>query len=391
MIKKLKTKVFNRVHDWFFGRVHGNRLIYNTCWEDPRIDRELMQLNTESKVVMITSAGCNALDYALDSPAEIHAIDVNPRQNALLQLKLSLIKHGSYEDLYSMFGVGSHRSYRTLYQSLKSWLPKYAQEFWNEKVYYFDTKGIKKSFYYHGASGDIAWILKEYIMRTSKTIRDCVNDLLDAATLEEQRQIYSRIEPEVWGRFSTWFVRQPAVMAMVGVPRPQIRLIEAGYPGGLLGFVKDSFKGVLTEVPMRDNYFWRVYITGSYSETCAPSYVKAENFETLRRNAKHIHNYTCTISDFLKRHPGTYTHYVLLDHQDWLAWHAPEALAEEWELILKNSQPGTKILMRSAGLDASFLPKFATEALRFFPERTEPLHKRDRVGTYGSMHFAEVK
>jgi hypothetical protein len=40
-------------------------------------------------VVMITSAGCNALDYVLDLPAEIHAVDVNSRQNALLQLKLS--------------------------------------------------------------------------------------------------------------------------------------------------------------------------------------------------------------------------------------------------------------------------------------------------------------
>jgi DNA-binding NarL/FixJ family response regulator len=56
-----------------FHHVHGGQLIYNACWEDPRIDRELMRLNAKSRVVMITSAGCNALDYLLDGPAEIAA------------------------------------------------------------------------------------------------------------------------------------------------------------------------------------------------------------------------------------------------------------------------------------------------------------------------------
>jgi S-adenosylmethionine-diacylglycerol 3-amino-3-carboxypropyl transferase len=96
------------------------------------------------------------------------------------------------------------------------------------------------------------------------------------------------------------------------------------------------------------------------------------------------------VTQFLQQHPGVYSHYVLLDHQDWLAWHAPAALAEEWELILANSRPGTRILMRSAGLDLSFVPVAVRDRLRFFPKLTEPLHVADRVGTYGSLHLAEV-
>ncbi len=48
-----------------FQRIHGNSLVYNTCWEDPRCDRRLLQLDARSRVVMLTSAGCNALDYLL--------------------------------------------------------------------------------------------------------------------------------------------------------------------------------------------------------------------------------------------------------------------------------------------------------------------------------------
>ncbi|MCW0218895.1 MAG: BtaA family protein, partial [Prosthecobacter sp.] len=80
---KPKTHLTHRAHDVIFNRVHGGNLVYNTCWEDPRLDRQMLDLQPDSRVVMITSAGCNALDYLLDAPAEIHAVDMNPRQNAL--------------------------------------------------------------------------------------------------------------------------------------------------------------------------------------------------------------------------------------------------------------------------------------------------------------------
>jgi S-adenosylmethionine-diacylglycerol 3-amino-3-carboxypropyl transferase len=73
-----------------------------------------------------------------------------------------------------------------------------------------------------------------------------------------------------------------------------------------------------------------------------------------------------------------------------MAHHAPDKLDEEWEHILGNSVPGAKILMRSAGMDAGFLPKLAKQALRFFPQITRELHLNDRVGTYGSTHLAVV-
>jgi len=100
--------------------------------------------------------------------------------------------------------------------------------------------------------------------------------------------------------------------------------------------------------------------------------------------------HTSTITEFLQAHPGVYSHFVLLDHLDWLAWHDKEALLEEWRQIFRNSGQGTKILFRSAGPDLSFLPVEVTAKLRFFPELTQPLHQRDRVGTYGSLHLAEV-
>jgi S-adenosylmethionine-diacylglycerol 3-amino-3-carboxypropyl transferase len=80
----------------------------------------------------------------------------------------------------------------------------------------------------------------------------------------------------------------------------------------------------------------------------------------------------------------------LLDHQDWQASHDPAGLKEEWDLVLQNSRPGTKILMRSAGTQIDFIPACARERLKFFTELTDRLHLEDRVGTYGCTLLAEV-
>jgi S-adenosylmethionine-diacylglycerol 3-amino-3-carboxypropyl transferase len=133
-----------------------------------------------------------------------------------------------------------------------------------------------------------------------------------------------------------------------------------------------------------------VYITGFYTLTCCPNYLRREHQPMLREMESRVTTHTSTVSDFLKKNPGHYSHYVLLDHQDWLAWHDPVALREEWDLILANSKPGTKVLMRSAGLDLSFVPPEVLERVRFMPEKTAALHWRDRVGTYGSFHAGEV-
>ncbi|MCB9076172.1 MAG: BtaA family protein [Anaerolineaceae bacterium] len=392
-IKKIKTaqrKWVNTTHDFIFKNIHSHRLIYNQCWEDPRIDRQLLQIKPDSKLVMITSAGCNALDYLLDSPETIHCVDVNPRQNALLHLKLAFIQHGDFDNLFTMFGVGGYNDYQKLYRQVRDRLPDYAQGFWDEKIYYFDQSKPKKSFYYHGTSGDIAWLLSKCLLQTKKQLRRLFFDLIEANDLAEQKEIYARMEPTLWNSVSCWLIKHPLLLAMLGVPRPQIKLIEKRHPDGVVGYVRDNLKRVFTEVLMHENYFWRVYLTGSYSRSCCPNYLKPANLDLLQANNDRIESHTTTLAGFLKENPGNYSHFILLDHQDWLAWHDPNALREEWQLILENSQVGTKILMRSAGSDINFIPNSIQTSLRFFPQLTLPLHQLDRVGTYGSLHLAEV-
>jgi len=390
MPKKIISKVANVTRDKIFKSIHGNNLIYNTCWEDPRIDRSLMKINSKSQIVMITSAGCNALDYLLDNPEKIYAIDVNSRQNALLELKRALLKHGEHKDLAQFFINGSHPQAKEVYSQVRPFMPEYATEFWDDKISFFSPKGIKKSFYFYGTSGNFAWFMHKFL-NTHKKMQKNVIGLLDAESPAEQKKHYDIIEPILWNFAISWLMKRHTTMALLGVPRAQRELIENQYPGGILDFLKSSLRHVFTEISVKDNYFWRVYLTGRYTDSCSPEYLKEHNFKKYKTGADKIEQHTATIAEFLKSNPGNYSHYVLLDHQDWLAWNNPAALAEEWELILKNSKKGTIIMLRSAAAELDFIPEFVFDRVKFHPEKTKPLHFNDRVGTYESFHMGTVK
>lgn len=371
--------------------MHRNNLVYNTCWEDPRCDRELLSLSTDSEVVMITSAGCNALDYLLDGPSAIHCIDMNPRQNALLELKRAFFQNSSPEDLFQALGKGQHPDMPRIYQQqLRASLPAYAQAYWDKNLHFFSGKGIRKSFYHYGSSGTFAWLASNY-MRGRKKLYHQVQALFEANTLEEQSAIYDEVEQRILNNMVEWMVNRHLTMCLVGVPRSQQELFVKKYERGALGFIQECLRKVFTQLPLQDNYFWRLYLNGEYTQDCSPNYLKAAQFETLRDRTSALSTHTTTISQFLKDRPGPYSHYVLLDHQDWLAANDRPALEEEWQLILANSRPGTRILMRSAAHEITFFPDFVKNAVAFEQVKTEETHRRDRVGTYASVYLAEVR
>lgn len=385
-----EKKALHKIQDTIFKGIHRNNLVYNTCWEDPRCDRELLQLDPESKVVMITSAGCNALDYLLDDPASIACVDVNPRQNALLNLKLVLLEKTDYPLLFDFFGKGRAAEAEEIYYTrLRHHLPGYAKKFWDKKINYFQRPAPRKSFYYRGTSGSVAWLFRKYINLNLRT-KKIVEDMLVAPGLDHQAYLYYQVKQKLMTYAVRWIIGRQLTMSMVGVPRSQRDLIIQSKEG-LYGFVESCLDHVFTQLPIADNYFWTVYLNGYYTVSCCPNYLLPDNFNILRERSNRITLYTTTISQFLQDNPGEYSHFVLLDHQDWLAEHNVKALREEWELILKNSRKGTRILLRSAANKIDFFPDFVMDAVEWETELTKTTHFYDRVGTYGSVYLGVVK
>lgn len=386
---KIISNIIQNIRRRLFNTVISNNLVYNTCWEDPRIDRELLDLDSTSNILMLTSAGDNALDYLLDNPQSIECVDFNPAQNALLELKKAFIQNGNYYLLWDFFGKGQKPGASIVYhQQLRPFLSANQQQYWDNNIVHFEQRPDNHSFYYSGTSGKVARFINNRIQK--KGLMPAVHNLLSASNLEEQQYYFKEIEPQLWTPFSKWLIRRQTTMSMLGVPANQRKMIEKRYEQGLLEFIRKSLRHVFTKQPITDNYFWRVYLTGRYTTECCPNYLREQYFEILQKRINRIETHSLFLLDYLKQTSRTFSHFVLLDHQDWMAFSTPQKLTQEWRQLLEHAQSGTRIIFRSAMLNPTFIPDFVHEYVKFHPDWTKKLHKKDRVGTYESLHLATV-
>ena len=394
------------LRDWLsslcFRWVHGHNLVYNACWEDPRLDRQALELGTTDRVAVITSAGCNALDYALASPRRIDAIDVNYRQNALLELKIAGIKSLDFEAFFQLFGRGHLAAAPALYRrSMRPLLSASARYFWDRHISWFADCGARGSFYFFGTTGLFAWLINAYIDRVAKT-RAALERLLSARSLSEQQRLYTGdLHQTFWRGMLRWLLGKDATLALLGVPAPQRRQVETTYPGGIARFIEDRLVAVFTSLPLHDNYFWRLYLTGRYTPDCCPEYLKETNFRRLKDGLVDvIHPHTGTLADFLERTDGPISRFVLLDHMDWLSTHRRPVLRRQWQALVDRAAPHTRFLWRSGGIRVDYVDPIRVKlrgrkqrlgnVLVYHHDLAERLHRQDRVHTYGSFQIADL-
>jgi len=266
----------------WFRFLYERHLVYNQCWEDPRVDHQALRLSGDDRVLAITSAGCNVLDYAL-SGAQVLAVDANPRQNHLLSLKIAGIRALDFESFFELFGRGgSPRAEAMYHDALRPRLGPEAQAFWDSSIGAFlPHRSRGGSFYYSGTAGLFARAVRYYVEHVPD-LRRGLESLLGADDIPEQLEIYHRlVRPRLLGDATLRISGSRGMLSLLGVPAPQRELV-ASSPGGIAGYLRVCLDHVMSVAPLRENYFWSVYITGHYARGHCPEYLKPGPFEQLK-------------------------------------------------------------------------------------------------------------
>jgi betaine lipid synthase len=376
-----------------------NEYIYAFTWEDSRVedsrvDHRLLKLGADDVVLAITSAGDNILSYALSSPARIHAVDLNPNQNHLLELKVASYAALPYSDFWKLFGLGKHPDFRKLLISrLSPHLSSRAFQFWLNNTNVF-TSGSSKGLYETGGSRHCIRIMR--LLSIFLGFKSEVKSLVEAKTLNEQREIWSkRIRPIIMSRLLSYLVvsQEKFLWAALGVPYNQLAMLEADHiatesatsPFPLEHSEKElrSNKGaavweymVQTLDPViessligEDNPYYLVCLQGHYSQRCHPDYLKPKSHQKLSRGGAFdgLRIHTDEINEVVTRlTPGTLTVAVVMDSMDWFDPGA-EAAGVQIEKLNRALKLGGRVLLRSAALTPWYISTF--ESLGFQSKR----------------------
>ena len=267
----------------------NRRYIYAFTWEDVHTDRRLLKINEDDVILAITSAGDNILTYALDNPKRIHAVDLNPTQNHLLELKLAAFSSLAHDDIWKLFGDGKHEDFRNvLVTRLSPHMSSRAFRYWLDHVPVFTTKR-SYGLYESGSSGQAITLVK-WLIRCFG-LRPHVEELCRAKTLNEQRELwFQKIRNSLINRLlsRTLIATDSFLWKALGVPLAQRTMIESDFAArnnlpdptrltkvhrgqAIWEYMIQTLDPVLeTTLIGEDNYFYLLCIQGRYSRRWGP-------------------------------------------------------------------------------------------------------------------------
>ncbi|KAJ2308594.1 hypothetical protein IWW55_000339, partial [Coemansia sp. RSA 2706] len=382
--------------------------IYGFTWEDPQTDIDVLDLQPGDNLLVITSAGDNALAYAAHTQGiTIHCVDMNPYQNHMLELKLAALRALDYQQFWHMFGEGQLPGFgHVLDTELSAHLSSSAYQYWRAHTDTFDSDSYNNSFaarfllgkrnlYTTGYSGFALQCLRAITRLLG--VHKSLQQITMTKSLNTQVEIWrTRVVRRLLENFCVRLLDNPAATwQLMGVPTNQLQMLRS--EGSMSQYVRDTLDPVFTTTKLScDNYFYRLLICQQYTQDCCPDYLTMSGYHKLREVAcsrKHVafHIHTATIVDTLwALQPGELTKCVLMDHMDWLS---PADVNMEIAALKHALQSGGFVLWRSAARSPWYAANFAQQGFRvdaIAVRRPNTLDPLDRVNMYASFYKATM-
>ncbi|KAJ5057282.1 hypothetical protein J3E72DRAFT_377819 [Bipolaris maydis] len=379
----------------------NNSYIYAFTWEDDVADMRLLKPTSNDVVLAIGSAGDNILAFCIENCRRVHAVDLNPSQNHLLELKVAAFTALGYQDVWKLFGEGKHPDFHNLLiQKLSPHLSSDAFQFWVQNGPSIFSSSSSKGLYYSGGSGN-AIAIAGWLFRLLGMTAD-VKALCAAQTLNEQREIWQRsIKTVLHSKILTYAIlgNEKWLWKALGVPPAQRDVIEVDFKktqdydeakatkpkdaaaeymsfheepsdeelksssgNAIYEYVLNTFEPVVnTTLLSTSNHYYLLTLLGHYTPTSHPTYLSPKSHVKLSKagafNGLRIH--TDEISEVISRmRPGTLTIVVVMDSMDWFPPNGTQALRQIRALNRALKVKG-RVMLRSAGLEPWYIKVFA--------------------------------
>lgn len=373
--------------------------VYNQIWEDPRVDLQALELDSNSRVLTISSGGCNALNYLLAGPKSVTAVDLNKHHIYLLNLKLAALKYLQfYEDFFDFFGYGKGKNTGTNYlRFIAKNLDKDTRNFWEsntlggsviygDRISFFTNSGL----YEHSRNG---YFLR-FFHGFARLVGCKPDEILKATTPEEQEALYKKYIDPFFDSFAIKTLgKLPVTMFGLGIPPQQYDELKKDLSEGktVIDIYRERAKRLACDYPIQENYFaWQAFARKYDTENrkAVPEYLKKENYEVLRTNADRLITKIGSVIDKIKlSEPGTFNRFVFLDAQDWMN---AETMTDLWSAIAEKAEPGSRIIFRTASAASPIetnLPAELRARFSYEKDLSEDLFKQDRASIYGGFHL----
>ncbi len=345
-------------------------LNYSSCNEDWRTEAAALRIRPGDRVLCVTGSGDRPLNLLAQNPGHILAVDANPAQTHLLELKMAALETLTYEPYAEFLGLtGSAANRPGHWQRVRPALSVPAADHWRRNF-----KMLRRGVLYQGR-----W--ETYYRRVSRIVHlffgRKISRLFELSNLEAQRR-YVREEWDT--RLWRWLFRascSPALSRVFFRDPAFFRHVDCGMPVGR--YLYDRMLLVLDHTLARDNFMMCLLFQGKLSARQLPPCLDPQQFPVIRSRVGRVEPQTADLLALLDRvPPGSHDAFSLSDVPSYLDQAAFERLLD---LVLRAAKRGARVCIRFF-LTAQTVPLRFSDTLRRDRALEEDLARHDQAFAY---------
>lgn len=352
-------------------------LNYSSVNEDGHSELTALSIQPQDVVLCITGSGSRALDLLTAAPKKIIALDMNPQQNFLLELKMAAMAQFEYGDYLAFLGIRPAAQRWQMYRALQPRLSPPARAFWNQQ-----RAAINKGVFFEGR-----W--EKYYRQLAKILKlwrpQKLQQLFAGGDLARQRAFYA----EQWNTPAwRWFVR--------GICQPRLSQIFLRDPGfyrfvpkdfEVAAYILQRFEQSFAHHHAGKNFFMALLFFGRFwDEKFLPLHLQPNHFQTLREHLGAVTPVTQSLQQFLQT--ATRQAIEKFSLSDVSSYTSAEEYEKIWQGLIAAARHGALVCARNF-LVKRAPPLSVDNRIERFPELEQKL-ERDDLSAFYSFIVARI-
>jgi len=329
-------------------------ILFSSCNEDSACELRAFGELSGKRVFCVTAGGGRVLNLLIGRPESIWAVDLNPAQNALLELKVAAMGALDHAAYLGFLGVHDSTSRASTYAAVRGDMSSAAQRFFDEQ-----PDLIAAGVLFQGR-------LERYLRRLAKVLqllqRFGVRRLFAFDDIAAQRRFVDDLDSLVFRTLAQTACRRSVLGLLSGDPGfyryvpEEIALHEAIYRA-----VLDHFRNRLA----RDNPLMQLIFFGRFiHEPALPIYLNAATYDRVKDALSRVRLVieTGTVNQALaEAGAAAFDAFSLSDISSYLD---DAAHAQLFADVLAAASPGARVCSRSNLYHRPLLPEHARRLTR---------------------------
>jgi S-adenosylmethionine-diacylglycerol 3-amino-3-carboxypropyl transferase len=350
-------------------------LLFGMSWEDPASDRRALAIQLGETLLTVTSGACNTLTLLLEDPGKVYAVDINPSQSYLLELKCAAVRHLDYDELRAFLGLATSDQRLQVFERLRGDLTEAARGYWTGKA-----EAVRQGVVHAGKYESFIRLFSRVLGLLQGKKR--IEGLFRCETLEQQQAYFDQTWNTLQWRLLFKLFANKRVLARRGLTADYFKF-DDGSSSFAESFLRRA-RRAMCEIPIESNYFLAQYLLARYrSEEAVPAYLLRENLPIVRARLDRIEIVTSDAQSWLGRQPNSSIDAFSLSNICELM--SREETGRLFAEVTRVARAGARVCFRNL-----MVPRGVPEALEREIELKEEL-SRDLIAEDRSLVYSRVQ